>query len=241
MPTADGPGQPSELHVLRVFCAEDGSHGNPLGVFLDGGEVPASSRQGIARDLGFSETVFVDDRARGAVRIFTPESELPFAGHPMVGTAWLLAREGAAVTTLRPPAGDIGVRPEGDRVYISARPEWSPPFEYVQLDSAEAVDALTGPPPGIGLAYCWAWSDEARGSVRARSFVDEVGIPEDEATGSAALALCGRLGREIRVLQGRGSELHARPAADGRVEVGGRVVLDETRAYPVPGGDRPSV
>ena len=79
------------LHVLRVFCAPDGSHGNELGVFLDGAEVPAGARQAVARELGFAETVFVDDAERGEVRIFTPALELPFAGHPTVGTAVLLA------------------------------------------------------------------------------------------------------------------------------------------------------
>ena len=50
------------LHVLRVFADEAGEWGNPLGVFLDGAEVPVERRQEVAADLGFSETVFVDDR-----------------------------------------------------------------------------------------------------------------------------------------------------------------------------------
>src|SRR6476646_3333177 len=102
-----------ELHVLRVFCGEGGSGGNPLGVFLDGSEVGAEQRQGIADELGFSETVFVDDAEHGEMRIFTPAVELSFAGHPVVGTAWLLARERGAVAALRPPAGVVaadGVR-----------------------------------------------------------------------------------------------------------------------------------
>ena len=67
----------AELHVLRVFAATDGSGGNPLGVFLDGPAVPEGRRQAVAADLGFSETVFVDDPRSGAVRIFTPAAELP--------------------------------------------------------------------------------------------------------------------------------------------------------------------
>lgn len=59
------------------------------------------------------------------------------------------------------------------------------------------------------------------------------GRPADEATGSAALALCGRLRRPIEVRQGRGSDLFTRPLDAGLVEVGGRVVLDETRDYSV--------
>ena len=70
----------------------------------------AERRQAVAADLGLSETVFVDDAERGEVRIFTPAVELDFAGHPAVGTAWLL--EG--VDALRPPAGELPVTREGD-------------------------------------------------------------------------------------------------------------------------------
>jgi len=62
----------TELHVLRVFVGPDGRGGNPLGVFLDGARIAPDRRLAIARDLGFSETVFVDDPAEGAIRIFTP-------------------------------------------------------------------------------------------------------------------------------------------------------------------------
>ena len=62
----------SELHVLKVFVGEGGTGGNPLGVFLEGGEIPQPERQGVAADLGFSETVFVDDAEGGELRIFTP-------------------------------------------------------------------------------------------------------------------------------------------------------------------------
>jgi predicted PhzF superfamily epimerase YddE/YHI9 len=224
------------LDVVRVFTAADGSGGNPLGVFLDGGEVPPAERQRVARDLGFSETVFVDDRERAELRIFTPEVELPLAGHPLVGTAWLLARElGELPATLRPPAGEVAVRGEGELVFVRARPEWCPPFEFLQYGSPAEVEALSGAPEGHGLAYCWAWEDEGAGRVRARSFVPEAGVGEDEATGSAALPLAARLGRAIEVRQGRGSDLFARPLEDGWAEVGGRVAFDERREYALPG------
>jgi predicted PhzF superfamily epimerase YddE/YHI9 len=219
------------LHVLRVFTAADGSHGNPLGVFLAGGDVPPDRRQEVAIDLGFSETVFVDDPAAAEIRIFAPDMEMPFAGHPCVGTAWLLAREAGEVPALRTPAGEILVRHEPELIWIAARPEWSPGFEYIELGTPAEVDAMTGLPDGLDLAYCWAWEDEAAGRVRARSFAGGAGIPEDEATGSAALALAARLGREIDVRQGEGSQLFARPRADGRAEVGGRALLDEVREY----------
>lgn len=221
----------SELYVLRVFTAPSGEHGNPLGVFLDGAEVSEHERQAVARDLGFSETVFVDDAERAEMRIFTPETELPFAGHPSVGTAWLLREARGEVAVLRPPAGELHVRYEDELVWIAARPEWSPPFSYPEFGSATEVDALDGPREE-GWVYAWAWDDEEAGRVRARAFIAEAGISEDEATGSAALTLCAQLERPIQVRQGRGSEIFASPVRDGYVEVGGRVVLDEVRAYP---------
>lgn len=220
------------LHILRVFTAEDESWGNPLGVFLDGAEVPEGRRQEVAADLGYSETVFVDDRARGEMRIFTPGLELEFAGHPTVGTAWLLAHEGSPVQALRPPAGEVRVRREGGLTYVSARAEWSPPWELIQLGSPAEVEGLDGPPGGReDEIYLWAWADQAAGAVRSRCFSLADGVGEDEATGSAAIMLAEQLDRELTIAQGEGSQLYAVPLGEGSAEVGGRVVLDEARGY----------
>lgn len=221
----------SRLHVLKVFVGENGAGGNPLGVFLAGGEVPEGDRQAVAADLGFSETVFVDDPRRGVLRIFTPGTELPFAGHPLVGTAWLLAQEGPGVTVLRPPAGEVPVRFEGDLTFITGRPEWAPGFEHVRLDSPEDVEALTGPPEGHDLVGVWAWEDEEAGRVRVRVFAPRVGVEEDEATGAHAVRLAARLGRDIVIRQGEGSLILAEPRPDGTVEIGGRTEPVETREY----------
>jgi predicted PhzF superfamily epimerase YddE/YHI9 len=222
------------LHVLRVFCDADTEWGNPLGVFLDGSEVPEARRQAVAHQLGFSETVFVDDAGRGECRIFTPGLELPFAGHPMVGTAWLLRREGHSAPILRPPAGEIEARAEDELTYVAARAEWSPPWKLIRLPQAAAVASLLEPAAADGLLpYYWAWEDEGAGAVRARCFSLEDGIGEDEATGSAAIMLAAELGRELTIHQGEGSLLFARPLGEGRAEVGGRVVLDEVKEQPI--------
>ena len=226
------------LHVLRVFCDEQGEHGNPLGVFLDGAEVPEERRQAVAADLGYSETVFVDDRERAAMRIFTPGLELPFAGHPSVGTAWLLAENGVEAPVLRPPAGEVPVRRAGEGeeslTFVTARADWSPPWELLPLDEPATVEALDGPPPGAaGELYFWAWVDEAAGTVRSRCYSLIDGVGEDEATGSAAIMLAASLERELLIEQGEGSLLRARSLGEGWAEVGGRVVLDEVRDYEV--------
>jgi hypothetical protein len=149
-----------------------------------------------------------------------------------VGTTWLLAEEGAPVQVLRPPAGEVPARAEGDGAFVAGRPEWGPPIEFEQLGSAEEVEALEGPPGGHDLLGAWAWADEEAGLVRSRVFADRVGIPEDEATGAAAVRLGSLLGRPLDLLQGRGSRILARPRDDGMVEIGGRVVLDEVREDP---------
>ena len=76
----------------RPFC------GNPLAVFPETSELTDERMQQIAREMNLSETVFVlppkDENALRRLRIFTPTKELPFAGHPVVGTWYCLAREG---------------------------------------------------------------------------------------------------------------------------------------------------
>ena len=217
-----------QLHILRVFCDAEWEFGNRLGVFLDGAEVPEERRQAVAHELGFSETVFVDDPGAGRIRIFTPGLELGFAGHPTVGTAWLLAKERRPVGLLRPPAGEVRVRVDGGRTYVAARPEWGPPWRLFELQDAMAVEEAPGLPEG-DVGCVWAWVDEAEGTVRSRCFSHEDGVGEDEATGSAAIVLAAAVARPIEILQGRGSRLDARPLGDGFAEVGGRVVLDEVR------------
>ena len=223
------------LHTLRVFLGPDGAGGNPLGVLLDGGAVAPGARQAVAADLGFSETVFVDDAASGALRIFTPAVELPLAGHPLVGASWLLARTGTPVDTLRPPAGDVPTWTAEELTWIRARLEWATLYDVAQLPEPADVDAFAVP-GGDAMVAVWAWEDEAGGRVRARVFPNGIGIDEDEATGAAALQLGALIGRDIVIRQGAGSELHARPGDDGTVAVGGRVALVSERAYapPVP-------
>lgn len=213
----------TELYVLRVFVGPDGTGGNPLGVVVDGAAVPPAERQAVAARLGYSETVFVDDLATGAIRIFTPTSELAFAGHPTVGTGWLLRSLGRDPGRLLVPAGTVRAWDEGGLAWISGRAAWVHEMDRVRYPSPADVDALGGPPGGSGSYYAWAWIDEARGIVRSRYFLSNRGIAEDEATGAAAVVLGDALGRPLEIRQGVGSVLHVRPGADGAVEVGGRV------------------
>ena len=81
-----------DVFTETPFC------GNPLAVILDGGQLTGEQMQTIAREMNLSETAFIlpstDAAAQVKVRIFTPQLELPFAGHPVVGTSYVLATEG---------------------------------------------------------------------------------------------------------------------------------------------------
>ncbi|MFB7383870.1 PhzF family phenazine biosynthesis protein [Kitasatospora purpeofusca] len=209
----------ADHEVLHVFCGPDGTHGNALGVVRDGAAVPAQAdRQAIARRLGFSETVFVDDPETGAIDIWTPTLRLPFAGHPCVGAAWLLG-----VDRLVTAAGVVRVRHDGEFTRVAAPAAWAPPRTLRRYATAAEVDGLAVPPPGEWI-YAWAWQDETAGTVRARAFPGRGdGIDEDEATGAAALLLTAELGRGLTITQGLGSQLVTGIPGEGLVEVGGRV------------------
>ena len=222
-----------EVHVVRVFVDAEGRHGNPLGVVLDAAGLDDPGRQQIATQLNFSETVFVDDASQAQLRIFTPAREIALAGHPLVGTSWLLTQAtGIEVSVLRPMrAANVATRVEEGLTWIRARIADAPPWKLVQLDTPQAIEALSVPPaPQHDLHAFWAWQDEAAGHLRARVFAASYDIPEDEATGSGALRLIEALRRPVVITQGHGSVIYARPAADAtRAEVGGRVVKDEVR------------
>jgi PhzF family phenazine biosynthesis protein len=105
------------FRILNVF-AETTLGGNPLAVFEDARGIDDATMQALALQFNLSETTFVlpSDRATARVRIFTPTFEMPFAGHPTLGTAHVvraLTQAGDAVT-LEMGAGVIPVEARGD-------------------------------------------------------------------------------------------------------------------------------
>src|SRR5258708_11905428 len=94
------------FYTLDVFT-NTRFEGNPLAVFTDGDGLSQNAMQAIAREMNLSETVFVqkpsEDRALARLRIFTTREELKLAGHPVIGTWFLLAELGVV------PAQERGV------------------------------------------------------------------------------------------------------------------------------------
>jgi trans-2,3-dihydro-3-hydroxyanthranilate isomerase len=144
------------IHVVDVFT-ERPLAGNQLAVVLHAEGIPGDVMQRIAKEMNISETTFVlaPEHAGNAarVRIFTPSSELPFAGHPTIGTAWVLFTEGlvpggALEFTLEEGVGPVRVRgvpgTNGPTFWMT-----HPPVSFgeiiVERESAAAALGLTEP------------------------------------------------------------------------------------------------
>jgi trans-2,3-dihydro-3-hydroxyanthranilate isomerase len=129
--------------VVDVFAREPLA-GNGLAVFPDPGSVDPGLMQKIAREMNLSETTFVTDRRPDGydVRFFTPSDELPFAGHPTLGTAWVL-RHLAVLTgdraVQRSTAGETLVTFDGARAWLERG--GSPGTD---LDDVDAILAVLG-------------------------------------------------------------------------------------------------
>jgi trans-2,3-dihydro-3-hydroxyanthranilate isomerase len=123
--------------------------GNQLCVVPDGVEVPDGLMQALAQEIGFSETTFVTaaEGTRYRMRIFTPAQELPFAGHPTLGTAYVLASEGrigpSAVQEVAAGEFRVEVNLRGGRAKVLQHP----PEFGTRLDDRPQLSAAVGLEP----------------------------------------------------------------------------------------------
>lgn len=237
--------------------------GNPLAVVHGAGGLTDDQMQAIAREFNLSETVFVlpaENPAHSArLRIFTPLKELPFAGHPTVGTAALLAenkfgqgRDADALIVLEEGIGTlrVGVRlrahqtpfAEFDAPKVPVEAGTLPPvdvlaaglglipseigfenhkpvcyavgnaFAFVPIASREAIArarvngshwAPAFSQQGLVGAYLYTRQCEhTTSSFHVRMFAPDAGVPEDPATGSAAVCFAGVIARFDRLPDG---------------------------------------
>ena len=219
----------SELsyHVVDVFT-DRAYAGNPLAVVLDADDLTGAQMQSIAREFNLSETTFVlpptSSDATYRARIFTPAVELPFAGHPSVGTAWLLKSIGridpgqvvqeCGAGLLPITVTDAGAELTGGPVSFSGPVDT---LEMAAAVGAAEADLVGTPARWCGCGIEWGYvhvrdeflaradADVSRltrlghtgvcafsldgASAHARVFAGGAGVPEDPATGSAALGL----------------------------------------------------
>lgn len=265
-----------EYHILDVFT-ERAFGGNPLAVVTDANSLAASDMQAIAREFNLSETVFVlkptSPGHTAKIRIFTPVREIPFAGHPTLGTAALLAElrmpvvngERDAIIALEEEVGSVrvGVRlragaaafAEFDAPKIPPKTEPlgepdetaaaigliasevgfenhkptlvrdSSTFAYVPVANLEAMSKLRVAPAHFARAFSERGVDgvyvytrqclRAASSFHARMFAPDLGVPEDPATGSAAIGFA----RAVHTFDGLNDGTHKRVIEQG-VEMG---------------------
>jgi len=184
-----------DYSILDVF-AERPLEGNPLAVFHDGRSLSDAEMQAIARETNLSETTFVlsddKDAEQGVrVRIFTTQEELPFAGHPTLGTAsWLWLHhpvlKGAETITLRLNVGPIVVRFVSSEIGVCATMQQNDPVFGAEHDLAEVAavigmdprDLLQGYAPqtvSTGNPFCVV-------ALRSVEALSRLAIPQREAT-----------------------------------------------------------
>jgi trans-2,3-dihydro-3-hydroxyanthranilate isomerase len=276
------------FYIVDVF-AEEKYAGNQLAIVRGGAGLPDEGLQKMALEMNYSETAFVlsEEETEGGydVRIFTPGEEVPFAGHPTLGTAYVIQHEiltsPVESVTLKLKAGEIPVT-FGEVLWMRQLP---PTFgaildpalftrtlnlETADLDDRSPVQVVsTGLPalivplrdldalrrckvdwerytevagPGKNLyVFCPESHDDGPGDLSARMFANDLGVPEDPATGSAAGCLAAYLlehsylgtdAVDVRVEQGyeigRPSLLYLQAERDGEkiiVNVGGKVQM----------------
>ncbi len=122
------------FRIINVFTRNnDPLSGNPLCVFENGQSLDTQTMQRLARQFNLSETTFLlpSTKASARVRIFTPAYEMPFAGHPTLGSAFVCRALGRCgnEATLEMQAGVIPVRADGSRWTLQANPSTSRPCE----------------------------------------------------------------------------------------------------------------
>jgi trans-2,3-dihydro-3-hydroxyanthranilate isomerase len=276
------------FYIVDVF-AEEKYAGNQLAVVIGGAGLPDETLRKIALEMNYSETTFLlteEERDGGYdVRIFMPGGEVPFAGHPTLGTAYVIRQEILAEpverVTLNLKAGRIPVTfgevlwmrqlaPTFGATLDPARVALTLNLEEADLDDDFPTQEVSTGLPAIVVPlksldalrrckvdwkryvelvgqgknlyfFCLEAHENGPGDLAARMFADDLGIPEDPATGSAAGCLAGYLVEhrylgtdsiDVRVEQGyeidRPSLLYLRAARDGEetsVSVGGKVQM----------------
>jgi trans-2,3-dihydro-3-hydroxyanthranilate isomerase len=195
-----------DYRVVDVFT-DTAFAGNPLAVVLGADDLSTEQLQSVAREFNLSETAFPmapsSADASYRLRIFTPTDELPFAGHPSIGSAWVmhdLGRVGSGRVVQQCGAGLIGLDVRADGITLSGgTPTVSAPVRWAGTGLSFAYlhvrdDAVVRAAPDIarlaalgnGGVDVFSWSG---GRVHSRVFAGGAGVTEDPATGSAALGL----------------------------------------------------
>ena len=158
------------FRILNVFARAGRLTGNPLCVFEDAEGLDDATMQALALQFNLSETTFIlpSAKATAAVRIFTPAYEMPFAGHPTLGTAHVVRslRSSGDAVKLEMKAGIIPVAAKGDRWTLVAR---TPRVREVGESRAALADALGISEADLGERPLWINAGTEQMMVPVRS------------------------------------------------------------------------
>ncbi|MRX40079.1 PhzF family phenazine biosynthesis isomerase [Flavobacterium sp. LC2016-23] len=139
------------FYIIDVF-AENKYAGNQLAVFLEAENLSSEEMQRIAKEINFAESTFITkldfENNRAEIRIFTPASEMKFAGHPIIGTSWVLIhkifKNEPDAITLKVPIGDIAIHKTEDLIWLqAAQPEFLNVFDkadFLSFSTLKSTD-----------------------------------------------------------------------------------------------------
>lgn len=223
-------------HLFRVFTDANGEFGDKTSIIVDDDKhISNLERRALARQLNTVETAFVDDLATASISIMHTQGEIDFAGVPALGAAWLLTKlADQPIEAMKGRAGDIVVLRDDNVIWVRASLATMPPWKHVELDSVEAVERISLKETETWEhTMAWAWINEGKGLIRARTFASDWDIPEAQGNGSGSMLLAAKLNRAIEVTHGDGSIIFAKPASDGCADIGGRVVEEHKKTFQV--------
>lgn len=161
-----------------------------------------------------------------------PQGEISFAGVGVLGVSWLLSDlRGKTIESIKGRDGIIQTWQDGENTWVQSSIKTIPPWNDKEMASVvelEKIDVETT--ADMEHTMIWVWIDESRDLIRARTFANDWEIPEAEGNGSGAMLLASKLGRRVKVIHGKGSEIYSSPIDNNEVALGGRVVKDRDRS-----------
>lgn len=215
-----------DLYEATVFANADGEYGDKHGIIIDeAGTLNASARLTIAANLGYAETIFINDSKSSDISFFAQTKEIPFAGTAALAAAGFLENmNGSYLVHLNSQGKTIPVTHEDGIIRIEANISIMPDWNFIQASSVSELEGYTTEITStLEHTMVWAWEDESRGLIRARTFAADWLLPEVEANGSGSMRLAHTLRKDICVVHGSGSEIFAKPMVGNMASLGGVV------------------
>lgn len=214
------------MDILNVFTNEKGEFGTPLGIVEDFNKaITENERLDITRESGFTEVVFIESLQNPTISIYTPEQNLPFASHALVGSHYyFMHKYNILSSSIFSKGNKIEVYHKDDLYWADADISILPKFNLKEYPNTASIDTFNlDNTSDFQHMLVWSWINKAGGMVRARTFAPDWDILEDEANGSGSMLLSHALKRDIKVFHGTGSIIHAHPTQQNHVAVGGLV------------------